>query len=174
EVVVARIGQRAQLAPSEVQARVHRLAVDAALRVALSLGQVDERDAGKAGGNVRADRGGYGWKDVHELRGGGDAASGELASGKLDDERNVQDFSIEQHAVLGFAVVAQPFAVIAAEDDERLIVEPALVEVGEKAADDRVRGGDLAVVRRLRVLRAERLDRLVRRVRLEEVEEEKE
>src|SRR5205085_4381660 len=44
DVVIARVGERAQLAPSEVQARIHRLAVDAALRVAAPLGQIDQRD----------------------------------------------------------------------------------------------------------------------------------
>src|SRR5262245_17517810 len=70
-------------------------------------------------------------------------------------------------------MITETFAVITAENDDGLVVEIALVEIGEKAPDDGVRGGDLTVVRARRVAGAERLDRLVRRVRLEEVKKEK-
>src|SRR5438477_5014174 len=86
----------------------------------------------------------------------------------------MENFAIEQHAVLGLAVVAEPLAVIAAQDDQRWIVQPAFVEIREEPPDDRICRGDLAVVRTRCVLRSKRFHWLVRRVRLEQMEKKEE
>src|SRR5690242_18650521 len=136
------------------------------------LGQIDERHARKSVRHFAADCTDDRGKNVDELRGHGDAFAGEILSRKFDDQRNVEHFAIEQNAVLRFAVIAESFAVIAAENNERFVVEPALLQFVEKLADIKIGGGDLAVIRARRVFRFERLDRLVRRVRLEEMKEE--
>src|SRR5207248_57420 len=112
DVMVARVGQRAQLAPAEVEARIERLAVNLTLRAGAALGEIDERDAGKTGWCFRADGTGDGGEDVDQLRGRGHAASGELPAGKFHDERNVQHLAVEQHAVLRLTMIAQSLAVI--------------------------------------------------------------
>ena len=71
-------------------------------------------------------------------------------------------------------VLIQPFAMVGEQHDRGAIVDPLPLQVVEELADDRVRRGDLAVVRRARVLAAKFGSRRVRRVRLEEVEEEEE
>ena len=120
-----------------------------------------------------ADRSGNGGKDIDQLCRCRDAAASELPPGEFDDQWNVENFAVQKYAVFRFAVIAQPLAVIATENDERLIVEAARFQFGEEAADDGVGGRDLAIVW-IAVLRFERLDRLVGRVRLEEVKKEKE
>ena len=69
----------------------------------------------------------------------------------------------------GFAVVAEPFAVIGRQDDRRLVVELVRLEVLDEAADELVDVSNLAVVRLERV---EPRWRRVRRVRLVEVQEQ--
>jgi hypothetical protein len=173
DVVIARIDERSQLTPAEVHPRVQRLAVDLALRSGAAFGQVDQRHSRKNVRNPGADGAGNRGQDVHQLRRRGDALSGQVSSGKLDDQRNVKDFAIEEHAVLRLPVVAQSFAMIARENDERFVIETTPVEIHEEPPQDCVRGGDLAVVR-IGVFRAERFDRLVGRMRLEEMKKKKE
>ena len=73
--------------------------------------------------------------------------------------------------MLVLAVIAEPFAVIGEKNDRAAIVEGLVLQERNEAADDRVRGGDIAVVRRA-VARVKRLGRVVGRVRLVDVEEE--
>ncbi len=55
---------------------------------------------------------------------------------------------VHEQPVLLLAVIAEPFAVIGDEDDRGLIVELMRLQVPHEPADDFVRVGDLAVVRR--------------------------
>ncbi len=75
--------------------------------------------------------------------------------------------------MLVLAVVAEALAVVGEQDDERLVVDPQLLEPRDEAADDGVGGGDVAVVL-VGVARGEGLGRRVRGVGLVEVEEEEE
>ena len=65
---------------------------------------------------------------------------------QLEDQRHLERLAVEEDAVLLLAVVAQPLAVVGEEDDDRPVVDPLLLQLGEQVADDRVGGGDLAVV----------------------------
>src|SRR5436309_1301700 len=93
-------------------------------------------------------------------------------AGQLHDERNLDRFAVEKDAVFILPVIAEPFAMIGKEDDERAVVDAGAAERVEKAADDRVGGGDLGVV--WLEARPERLRRVVGGVRLVEVQEKKE
>ena len=96
-------------------------------------------------------------------------AAGAFTSGRLDDQRDSDRFLVGEQAVPGFAVVAEPFAVIGRQDDRRLVVELVRLEVLDEAADELVDVSNLAVVRLERV---EPRWRRVRRVRLVEVQEQ--
>ena len=98
-----------------------------------------------------------------------DPAAGAFAGGRLDDQRDSERFLVSEHAVPGFAVIAEPFAVIGRQDDRRLVVELVRFEVLDEAADE------LVDVRNLAVVRLERIEprwRRVRRVRFVEVQEQ--
>lgn len=48
--------------------------------------------------------------------------------------------------MLGLAVIAQPFAVIGGQDDDRIVVDPEAAQLFEQPSDHLVDGGDLAIV----------------------------
>ncbi len=101
------------------------------------------------------------------------ALAGTRGAGELHDQRHLDLLAVEQQAVLVLAVVAQTLAVVGEQDDERALVEPAAIELGEEIADQRVGGGDLAVVG-VGVARAPGFGWAVGRVRLVEMEQEEE
>ena len=69
-----------------------------------------------------------GREDVAERRGRRDGRAGAPAARELDEKRHLQRLAVQEHPVLGLAVVAEPFAVVGEEDDERLVVEAALLQ----------------------------------------------
>src|SRR5262249_6220015 len=71
--------------------------------------------------------------------------------------------------MLVFSMIAEAFAVIGHEDDERAVVKVLSLQEIQEAPDDRVGGRNLSVVRVLGVECAKRLGRLIRRMRLVEV-----
>src|SRR5881409_911537 len=156
-----------------MKARIKSLAVDNAIGAVSAFRQIDQGHSRQArrdcSPHCTCDRG----KNIDELRWHRYASAGQLLSGKFDHQRNVQYFAIEEYAVLRFTMIIQSFAMVAAEDDERWIVEAAFLELREKTADDCVGGGNFSVIR-IRILGAERLDRLVRGVRFEQMEEKEE
>ena len=101
-------------------------------------------------------------------------ASRAVARGGPDDQGGVNRRVVHEEAVERLAVVAEPLAVIAGEDDQRVVEEAALVEGTPEVADERVGVGHLAVVRPSRITRLERLLRRVRLVGVVEVEPEEE
>ena len=90
------------------------------------------------------------------------------AAGQADDRRHLQRFAVEEQAVLGFAVIAEPFAMIGDDRDDRAVEDAARWRPSEKAPDELVGVRDLAVVGRSHRVRGRRR---VRRVRLVEVQE---
>ena len=168
--VPALVGERAELAPAEVQSGIERLRVDPP-RGRLGAGEREERDTGRLRRRLGAGERGRGRVEVDQRRGRGHALAGALAAGQLEDQRHVQRFAVEEHAVLRFAVVAEAFAVVREDEDRRPLVLAALPQAVEEAAERGVGGGDLAVVR-IGEARPERLGRGVRRVWLEQVDEQ--
>jgi hypothetical protein len=83
----------------------------------------------------------------------------------------VERFAIEEHAVLGFAVVVQTLAVVGEDEDRRALEVSERPDPGEEPPERRVGGRDLAVVG-VRKPTGEGRRRCVRRVRLEEMDEE--
>ena len=110
-------------------------------------------------------------EDVEERRGLVDGFARAPAARELHEERHLQALAVEEHPVLGLAVLAEALAVVREEDDHGPVVEPARLQERDELSDDGVRLRDLAVVGLCRVPRLERLRRLVRRVGLVEVEE---
>ena len=88
------------------------------------------------------------------------------------DERHVQRRVVEQHAVLGLAVVAEALAVVAGHHDQRR--PAALWQAVQEVAGRPVGRGHLGVVGRVRIPLGEGLGRGVGRVRVVEVHPEQE
>jgi hypothetical protein len=94
-----------------------------------------------------------------------------VAPRQFDDERHPRRLAIEKEAVLLFAMIAEPFAVIGKQDDGGAVVEIHPAQAIEEAPDDLVGVGDLAVVRRVGAKPCRRRVGLVRLVDVEEEEE---
>jgi hypothetical protein len=162
---------RRQVAPAEVDERVHRLGVDR---------PVGDGNAGVEKGDARQLAGAWNLQPCEDRRGDVDQAdvaayplAGARAAGEFGHERHLDRLAVEQQAVLVLAVVAQPLAVVGEQDDQSPVVDSAPVELGEKPADEIVGSGDLAVVG-VGVARLHHRRRAVRSVRLVEVQEEEE
>ena len=175
DVLVRPVGQRREVAPAEVEARVERLGVETPLRATplrpRRRSNREQRLARRRERELLAEESGHRGKDVDETGGSGDALAGPRAARELDEERNPELLAVEKDPVLVLAVVAEPFAVIGEEDDDRPVVDPFRLQESEKASEDRVRGRDLSVVGAARVAALEGLGGIVRRVRLVEMEE---
>ena len=147
DVAEAIVGQRQQLAPAEVIARIERLGVDA-LR----------RDGCRDRGARPTDRGREGPAERPARRAPRASAAGRCAAPapsrgvrptarrELHDPRHADDLVVEEQPVLFFDVVAEPFAVIGEHDDRGVVVPAARLQAREQRADDLVRERDLAVV----------------------------
>ena len=172
-VLVAVVGQRREVAPTEVVAREDRLAVDAP-RGPLLHGVVEKRNAGQRFGDGFTDSGENRREEVRDLHRQRDPLARAPSAGELDEERNPDRLAVEKDAVLVLAVVAESLAVVGEEHDERAVVDLPHAEKVEKPSGDRVRRRDLAVVGVGSITRLQRLRRLVGRVRLVEVEKREE
>ena len=171
DVAEAAVGERRQLAPAEVIARVHRLGVHRLLgKAAATVKQRLQRPAAQVAGRRRLHQIEDRRHDIDVLHHGGDAAPRTDVRLLLHDERHVNRFVVDEEAVLLLAVIAEPFAVIRQHDHRRAVVQLVRLEIFHEPSDDLVGIGDLAVVRRVC---GEALRRRVRLVRLVEMEEEK-
>jgi len=70
---------------------------------------------------------------------------------------------VDEETVLFLAVLSEGFAVIAEEDDQRIVIEVVggMLEPREEPTQLAVRVGDFALIGLLRVLRAERFGRVI-------------
>ena len=93
---------------------------------------------------------------------------------RLHDERDVHGRIVDEETVLFFAVLSKGFAVIAEENDQRIVIEVVggMLEPGEEPTQLAVRVGDFALIGLLRILRAERFGRVIGAVRVVEMEPE--
>ena len=85
------------------------------------------------------------------------AAALPLVAGELHDERHAVELVEEAAAVEPEAMVEELLAVVGEEDDERVVVQPVLLELTDEAAELTVAERDVAVVLRDHPLAVERL-----------------
>ncbi len=167
----AAVGQRRQLAPPEVIARIQRFRIHGLLReLPRALDERPQGPSAEVSGKRRLHKIQNRGHDVDVLHDVADPASRAGVAGRLDDQRNVNRFVVEKQAVLLLPVIPEAFAVIGEQDDGGAVVQLVRLQVLNQTADDFVAVGDLAVV--WRVLR-EALGRRVRFVRLVEVQKQK-
>ena len=171
DVAEAAVGERRQLAPAEVIARVHRLGVHRLLgKAAATVKQRLQRPAAQVAGRRRLHQIEDRRHDVDVLNDVGDAPACARVAFLLDNQRHVDRFVVDEEPVLLLAVVAEPFSVIRQQDDRRPVVQLMRLQVLDQESDDFVGVRDLSVVGR--VFR-KTFRRRVRLVRLVEMEEEK-
>ena len=165
------VGERRQLAPAEVIARVHRLGVHHLLgKAAATVKQRLQRSAAQISWRRRLDEIEDRRHEVDVLHEVAHAPPRARVAFLLDDERHVDSLVVHEQPVLLLAVVAEPFSVIRQQDDRRPVVQLMRLQVLDQASDDFVGVRDLSVVGR--VFR-KTFRRRVRLVRLVEMEEEK-
>ena len=119
--VVARVRERAQLAPAEVDPRVVGLAVDRRRPSAAGREQIPAACRGRRGDAERRGERGH---DVAQARGRGFLRPAPLGAGQLHEQRNVQRLAIQQDPMLLLAVVEEALAVVRGQHDERVVVAP--------------------------------------------------
>ena len=112
--------------------------------------------------------------DVDVAHGLFDDATGEISEGPSQDERHMSGGVVDEVAVEALAVLTQPLAMVAGENEEGLVQNTTTLEAFAQHADERVGIGHLAVVRVVGILGAEGLGGLVGVVGLEEVDPQEE
>ncbi len=95
-----------------------------------------------------------------------DDRSRRVVPGQTHDPRHAQHRIVQKEPVLGFAVIAEAFAVVRDNGDERAVELAGLLERGDERRDAAVDVRDFAVVRRRGESCAERRGRFVGRVRV--------
>src|SRR5258708_38515690 len=107
-----------------MQARIERFGVDTAIE------RRPRRERGSDGLAVEAarvesgqteQRGG----DVAQAERARDPPSGARAAGQPQDPRHMERFAVQQDSVLRLAVIAEPFAVVRYDRDDRAVEPPA-------------------------------------------------
>jgi hypothetical protein len=89
---------------------------------------------------------------------------------RADDERHTRHAFVDEEAVRLLAMIAEAFAVVAHDYDDRAIEEVVCVQVRDDAAHLRVGEGNLCIVRAAAQTGGVRFRRFVRRVRIVQVE----
>src|SRR5262249_22599701 len=68
-------------------------------------------------------------------------------SGQVNDQRNMEGGVVDEKSVRLFAMLAEAFAMIAAQHNERVFVQTFLFQELQQAADLRIGKGDFTIVR---------------------------
>jgi hypothetical protein len=171
DVLPAPLADRAQVAPAVVEERQEGLRVGRLFgkRTALQGGRQRTAGEGTAIGRRNAENGENGWEEIDASR--GDARSDTRTNaGPPEYQRDAKRRLIDEVPMHVLAVLAQAFAVVRRDDDERVASPAPAVERVEKAPHELVREGDLSVVRPVGVAGRVRLGRLVGVVGIVEVE----
>ncbi len=87
----------------------------------------------------------HGWHQVGKIHQAGHDP-GRRRTRQMNDERNVQRGVIDEEAVGFLAVLAQTFAMIAAENDHGVVIQSFGFQEMNEASDLRIRESDLTVV----------------------------
>ena len=163
DVLVAPGGERAEIAPSEMESRVNRFGIRAEAELLPGPGhQRHDARALELFPGLDAEQVQRRRQDVDAPHRVGHAPTRHRVERRTNQERHVQGRLIHEEAVRAFAMLAEALAVIAHHDDHGVPREVVRVEVREQAAHLRIDEGDLADVRVTRIARRERLRRLVR------------
>jgi hypothetical protein len=140
--VMARVDERPQPAPSEVDPRQHRLAVDTPRARRRKERSTRERSVRRCSGE-RSDRRRH-VDELHRLR---DRLAASLRAGQLHDERHAQHFAVEEHAVLAFSMIAEAFAVIGEQHDDGAVIHAERLQSLDELPDRCIRRRNFTVVR---------------------------
>ena len=123
---------------------------------------------------IKPGQGEHGREDIDEAHLRVDANAVQLVDRAGDDEGNVERVIVHEETVGPLAVTAQPLAMIADDDNDRLLIEAGRPKPGEHSTDLLIRKGDLAVIQTGEPTTPEvgtkRLGRLVRAVRVIQVD----
>ena len=64
-----------------------------------------------------------GWRQIHQTRRGIDTLTNETIAGKFEEQGHVDGNVVKENTVGQFAVVAQGFAVIGGDGDQRVVIQ---------------------------------------------------
>ena len=92
----------------------------------------------------------------------------------MNDERHMQRGVVDEESVSFFSVLAQAFAMIAAQDDQSVAVQAFCFKKADQASDLRIGKSNFAIVRTIFVFRVIRRGRTIRIVRIVQMHPEKE
>jgi hypothetical protein len=88
------------------------------------------------------------------------------------DQGNPESAVVGKIAVSGFPMLAQGFSVVSCQYDQRIFVEPLILDIIEQLAQRKINIGHLAVIGSVSILRFERLWRLITLMRVETMDPE--
>ncbi len=86
-------------------------------------------------------------RNVHQPGAGFDRSARRAIERQLDQQRHVQSFVVQKHAMRVLAMRAQRLAMIRHHRDQGFVIKPVLAQRVQQVADTGVRVSDLAVVR---------------------------
>ncbi len=92
---------------------------------------------------------------------------------KLQQQRNMDRLVVQKHSVPLFPMLAKSFPMVGGDGDDRVLIQAVLPQYLDKTADNRVRVGNLAVVRLGGIVGFEGLRRVIRIVGIVEMQPDK-
>src|SRR5207244_7156981 len=135
EVIVS-FDERGEVTPAEVKARVVRLRIDLPLRTAVQKREQRLTDAAASFGSGRRGAIENRRKDIDELNRRADGHSRFCLMRQLDHQRDLELLAINEDCMFLFAMIAEAFAMIGEQDDQRLVVDTLLLQIIDELADD--------------------------------------
>ena len=114
-----------------------------------------------------------GRRQIHQARRGLDALADKTLAGKFEEQGYVDGSVVKENAVGQFAVVAQGFAVIGGDSDQRIVIQPLVPQIVKQFPHSSIHVGDTPVVRGVRKPAAERFGWIVGIVRVPQVKPQK-
>src|SRR2546428_4077283 len=110
-----------------------------------------------------------GWRQIHQARRGIDTLADKTIAGKFEEQGYVDGSVVKENTVSQFAVVAQGFAVIGGDSDQRIVIQPLTPQIVKQLTYNIIRVSDTPVVRGVRKPAAERFGWTVGVVRVPQV-----
>src|SRR5216683_7239464 len=111
-----------------------------------------------------------GRRQIHQARSSTDTPADKTIPGKFKEQGHVDGSVVKENTVGQFAVVAEGFAVIGGDGDQRVVIQPLFPQIIKQLAYRRIHVGDTPIVRSLRKSAAERFGWIVGVVRVPQVE----
>ena len=101
------------------------------------------------------------WRQIHQARRGIDTLADKTIAGKFDEQGHVDGSVVKENTVCQLAVVAQRFAVIGGDGNQRIVIQPLVPQIVKQLTHSGIHGGDAPVVRGVRKPAAERFGWIV-------------